>query len=64
VSKGPWSGMKSTEVVRLIEAVTKATGLPVRNVEYNSQTKVLRVSVDPAADVIVSVPDEDLRKLL
>jgi hypothetical protein len=56
--------MKSTEVVRLIEAVKKATGLPVRNVEYNSQTKVLRVSVDPAADAMASVPDEDLRKLL
>jgi hypothetical protein len=42
--------MKPTEVVRLIEAVKKATGLPVRNVEYNSQTKVLRVSVDPPAE--------------
>jgi len=64
MSKGPWSGVKSTEVVRLIEAVKKATGLPVRNVEYNSQTKVLRVSVDPAADALASVPEEDLRKLL
>jgi len=54
--------MKSTEVVRLIEAVKKATGLPVRNVEYNAQTKVLRVSVDP----VNSMTDvaEDLRKLL
>jgi hypothetical protein len=50
--------------MRLVEAVTKATGLPVRNVEYNAQTKVIRVSVDPAADAIASVPDEDLRKLL
>jgi hypothetical protein len=59
MSKGPWSGMKPTEVVRMIQAVTKATGLPVRNVEYNSQTKVLRLSVDPMTDV-----GEDLRKLL
>jgi hypothetical protein len=50
MSKGPWSGVKTTEAVRLIEAVRKATGLPIRSVEYNSQTKVLRVSVDPPAD--------------
>jgi len=62
MSKGRYA-FKQTDLVRLVEGVTKATGLPVRNIEYNAQSKVLRVSVDPPADFIAGAP-EDLRKLL
>jgi hypothetical protein len=33
------------EVVRFVEAVKKATGLLVRNVEFSPETKLIRVNV-------------------
>jgi hypothetical protein len=64
MSKGKYP-FKQSDLVRLMEGVTKATGLPVRVVEFNSETKVLKVSVDPPPDysIAAGVP-EDLRKLL
>jgi hypothetical protein len=43
MSKGSWS-VKPTELVRFVKAV-KATGLPVRNVEYSAETKLVRVNI-------------------
>jgi hypothetical protein len=51
VSKGPWN-LKPTEVVRLVEAVKKATGLPVRNVEFSPETRLIRVNVGPPAEEV------------
>jgi hypothetical protein len=48
VSKAKWDFKPST-LAHLVAAVTKSTGLPVRTIEFNSQTKTIRVSVDPPA---------------
>ncbi len=67
MSKGTWD-IKPTQVVRFVEAVKKATGLPIRNVEYSTETKLIRVNVGIAIRDAVGVAYEDnseaLRKLL
>lgn len=62
--------MKPTELARFVKAV-KATGLPVRNVEFSTETKLVRANVGPPEedDPAVESRDkqensEDLRKLL
>jgi hypothetical protein len=68
MSRGSWS-VKSTELARFVKAV-KATGLPVRNVEFSTETKLVRVNVGPPeTELAVESPgkhenSEDLRKLL
>ena len=67
MSRGPWN-LKPTEVVRFVEAVKKATGLPVRNVEFSPETKLIRVNVGAPGELTSvaskEVDSEDLRKLL
>jgi hypothetical protein len=66
VSRGSWD-FKPTVVVRLVEAVKKATGLPVRNVEFSLETKLIRVNVGAPGEltsVFREVNSEELRKLL
>jgi hypothetical protein len=48
MSKGKWN-LRPTEVARLVGAV-KATGLSVRNVEYSTEAKLIRVNIGPAAE--------------
>jgi hypothetical protein len=68
MSKGLWS-VRSTELAHFVKAV-KATGLPVRNVEFSTETKLVRVNVGPperelAVESSEKQEDfEDLRKLL
>jgi hypothetical protein len=55
-------------VVRFEDAVKKATGLPIRNVEYSTETKLIRVNAGIAIRDAVGVAYEEnseaLRKLL
>jgi hypothetical protein len=68
MSKGLWS-VRPTELVRFVNAV-KATGLPVRNVEFSTETRLVRVNVGlPEEEVPTESSEkqensEDLRKLL
>jgi hypothetical protein len=48
MSKGAWS-FRSTDLVRLVEAV-KAAGLIVRNVEFSTANKLIRINMGPEAD--------------
>ena len=48
MSKGSWN-LRSTEVARLVNTV-KAIGLPIRNVEYSPETKLLRINVGSSAE--------------
>jgi hypothetical protein len=51
MSKGSWS-VRPTELARFVKSVT-AAGLPVLNVEFSTESKIVRVNVGP--------PDEDDR---
>jgi hypothetical protein len=67
MSKGLWS-VRPTELVRFVKAI-KATGLSVRNVEFSTETKIVRVNVGPPEELAVELSEkhensEDLRKLL
>jgi hypothetical protein len=62
--------MKPTELIRFVKAVS-ATGLPVRNVEYSTETRLVRVNIASSDTHVLAVDapakqenSEDLRKLL
>jgi hypothetical protein len=66
MSKGSWS-VRPTELARFVKSVT-AAGLPVRNVEFSTESKVVRVNVGHPDDGDrasgSSDKQEDLRSLL
>jgi hypothetical protein len=66
MSKGAWS-VRPTELARFVKSVT-AAGLPVRNVEFSTESKVVRVNVGPPGEDDRAAGSfdkrEDLRSLL